>query len=80
MSLFCQPFLFSFRKNPHERSGIATKPAAKHQHSDKSLKINHQSLKDLENETPNKDVASLFVVARSLSPLGKKQRKNKPRV
>ena len=32
----------------------------KHQHSDKSLKVKFKALKELENGTPYKDVASLF--------------------
>ena len=37
--LLRQPGLFSFTKNPHQTSDMANKPVAKHQRSDKSLKI-----------------------------------------
>ena len=54
---------------------MVTKPAANHQRSDKSLKIKYQPLKELENGTPYKDVASLFGVTRTLSPFGEKTKK-----
>ena len=36
---------------------MATICAAKHQRSNKSLKIKHKALKQLEKDTPHKDVA-----------------------
>ena len=67
---------FSFGKNPHQSSDIATISAAKHQHSDKSLKIKFKALKERENDTLRKDVASLFGVLKStFSNLKKKTKK-----
>lgn len=39
---------------------MTTKPAAKHQLTDKSLKIKYKALKEVENSTPHKVAASLF--------------------
>ena len=51
MSLLYPPCLFFFSKNPHQTSGMATKPAAKHQRSDKFLKIKYKPLRELNNNT-----------------------------
>ena len=47
---------YSFGKNQHQMSDIATISAAKRQHSGKSLKIKFKYLKELEKGTPHKDV------------------------
>ena len=39
---------------------MATICAAKHQRSNKSLKVKHKALKQLEKDRPHKDVASIF--------------------
>ena len=45
---------------------MATISAAKHQHSDKSLKVDFIALKELEKGTSHKDVASLFGVPKNV--------------
>ena len=47
---------------------MATKPTVKHQRSDKLLKIKYKTLKELENGTVHKDVASLLGVPKSTLP------------
>ena len=43
MSLLRKPCLFSFGKNPNQTSDTAIKNAAKHQRSDKPLKIKYKA-------------------------------------
>ena len=72
MFLLRQPCLFSFSKNTHHTSDMVTKPAGKQQRSDKSLETKYKTLKELENNTPHKDVAPLFACPRLSSSLEKK--------
>ena len=79
MFLLRQPCLFSIDKNPHQAYDMAKISAAKHQSSDKYLKIKYKALGELEKGTPHKDVALLFdVPKKTLSPWKKKQRKYFP--
>ena len=50
-------------QNPYQTCGTIC--AAKHQHSDNSLKIKFKTLKELEKDTPHKDVASLSGVPKN---------------
>ena len=54
---------------------MATICAAKHQRSNKSLKIKHKALKQLEKDPPHKDVASIFGEPMN-THLGKKKQRN----
>ena len=47
---------------------MATEPEAKHQHLDKSLKMKYKALKELENGTTHRDVASLFGAPKNTHP------------
>ena len=62
MSSLRQPCLYLFEKNPPQTSGMAIKLVAKHQHSKKL----YYALKELENCTPHKDVASPFGVLKNI--------------
>ena len=75
MFLLRQPCLFSFNKNTHHTSDMVTKPAGKQQRSDKSLKTKYKTLKELENNTPHKDVAPLFGVSKIIFFTRKKIKK-----
>ena len=50
---------------------MAAKPEAKHQHLDKSLKIKYKALKELENGTTHRYVASLFGAPKNTLPIWK---------
>ena len=54
---------------------MATKPEAKHQHLDKSLKMKYKALIELENGTTHRDVASLFGAPKNTLPNWKKMKK-----
>ena len=54
---------------------MTNKPAAKHQCSHKSLKIKYKALKEFENDTPRKVVASLFGVPEKTLSTPKKIKK-----
>ena len=54
---------------------MATEPKAKHQHLDKSLKMKYKALKELENGTTHRDVASLFGAPKNTHPNWKKMKK-----
>ena len=51
---------------------MTTKPAAKHQLTDKSLKIKYKALKEVENSTPHKVAASLFGAPKNTLSVWKK--------
>ena len=51
------------------------RPSLQHQHSDKSLKIKYKSVKELENGTPHKDVASLSGTSKNTLSTWKKIKK-----
>lgn len=54
---------------------MATKPEAKQQRSDIPLKIKYKALKEFENDTPRKVVASLFGVPEKTLSTPKKIKK-----
>ena len=63
--------LFYFNRKTHQTSHMAAKPEAKHQHLDKSLKIKYKALKELENGTTHRYVASLFGAPKNTLPIWK---------
>ena len=61
------------RQNPRQR--CTTISVAKHQHLDCSLKINLKAFKELEKDTPHRDIASLFGVPKNTHSTWKKNGK-----
>ena len=64
---------FPFGKSPHQTLDMVTKPAAKHQRSDKSLSI--KLSKNSKMALPTRMLPHFSMSSRISSPIGKKNRK-----